>query len=96
MKISEYLKKEEPRYGEYYHLKSLRYTDAELRIDSCPRCGNEARLLFKSISDPPCHYTAGYIMCSACRIRTQSRCLDGYDCMTDTINDLLDDWNIKK
>jgi len=96
MKISEYLEKEEPRYGEYYHLKSLRYKDTELEIDNCPRCGEKAVLVFESRTDPPCHYTAGYIKCSACRVRTESRCLDGYYGDTATINDLLDDWNMKK
>ena len=97
MKISEYIQsqidKETKIYDDYFHLKMLRYKDEELNIENCPFCGHKAILVFQVENDPPCHYTTGIIKCTKCRIQTAPRCLDGYYGDTDTINDLLNDWN---
>ena len=98
MKISEYIQSQmdnEKKSNEYdfLHLKCWQYKDEELIIKDCPFCGHKAILVFSSRNDPPCHYTIGFIKCTNCRIETAPRCLDGYYGDTDTINDLLNDWN---
>ncbi len=64
-----------------------------MELKTCPFCGANAIWHEYSESDPPCSYTAGYVLCSNCGCRTRSYTLDGYYGSTDTKEDAIAAWN---
>ena len=96
MKISEYIHNViAPKRGEWFHrnIKSIRYTDDELILLQCPACKCESELTFNVTSDGSIGYIEANINCTNCRICTRPRDVDGSYGDTDTINDVINDWN---
>lgn len=94
MKISERLLKEcDNQKWLAERIKNLKYTDDELNLSPCPKCGHEAKISIYTKSDGYCNYICANINCTHCRINTKGRCIDGYYGDTDTINDVINDWN---
>lgn len=99
MKISEYIHNViAPKRGEWFHrnIKSIQYTDDELILLQCPVCGCESKLQIKEIPDGNVSSIDANIICTNCRICTIPRTVDGYYGSTDTINDVINDWNVRK
>ena len=95
MKISEYLSWEcSNRKWLADRIKQLKYNDMELDdLLSCPSCKQKASFRISTESDGYCNHIVANINCTNCRIQTKHRCVDGYYGSTDTIDDVINDWN---
>lgn len=89
MKISDIINNSCSHYIAY----RLRYEDEEVTLSKCPRCNGEAKIVFSSERDSNCSYNTAYVKCIACKVRTESRTIDGYYGDESTINDVIKDWN---
>lgn len=77
----------------HYVAYSFQYKDEEVTLSKCPRCNGEAKIVFSSGQGDNCSYNTAYVKCTACKIRTESRTIDGYYGDKSTINDVIKDWN---
>ena len=94
MKISEWLSKEcNSETWLSNQINYIKYTDEELKLAPCPKCGHEVKIHLNRENDGYCSYISAKIKCTNCFIQTASRCVDGYYGCTGTINDLINEWN---
>ena len=92
MKIKDFLLDNSPEYLRD-RVKLLTYKNGDLILLPCPICKHEARLIIGNPSDGYCNYITAFVECTHCRIQTKERHVDGYYGCTDTVNDVINDWN---